>query len=212
MGKDPAVRFHPADGSMYLSAQLPVSVVDAERGLRASAEKQRYRRAPVFGNVFIPERGRFVLEDQTSLRERGVGDRRGSFGATGPAYRSLMQRPLDPGERQYGLAPSTLENAGPMELAHWQTDSYTLNGKPVTMSSDFVLSLRPMGPRKMELGVYQYRLRLFTGRQVMLNVHTLKPYIGCREQSDDRMVPEDLEVVMQWARSAIYAAPPADEK
>lgn len=64
MRKGPAVRYHPADGSTCLSAQLPVSVEDAERGLRASAEKLAYRSPPVIGNVLIPERGRFLLEGE----------------------------------------------------------------------------------------------------------------------------------------------------
>lgn len=212
MRKAPAVRYHPADGSTYLSAQLPVSVADAERGLRASATRQTYGGSNGVGKVLVPERGRFSLEDQTSVRERAVAGHRDDAGATGPAYRRLMQRPLDAGERQYGLRPEVTTKTGSTELAYWQTGSYTMNGKPATMSSDFVLSLRPMGPWKTELNVYQHRVRIFTGREVRMNAHALMPYIDCREQSEDRAVPEDLEVVMQWARTAIYAAPPAGAK
>lgn len=212
MRKAPAVRFHPADGSTYLSAQLPVSVADAERGLRASATRQAYGGSHVVGKVLVPERGRFSLEDQTSERERAVASRSDDANATGPAYRRLMQRPLDAGERQYGLKPEVTTKTGSTELAYWQTSSYTMNGKPMTISSDFVLSLRPVGPWTTELNVYQHRVRLFTGREVRMNAHALGLYTDCREQSDDRAVPEDLEVVMQWARTAIYAAPPAGAK
>jgi hypothetical protein len=215
MRKNPVVRYHQTDTSTHLIAQFPVSVADAERGLRASATQRIYGGPNVVGNVLIPARGRFSLEDPTLLREHATTRRHGGdLGAAGTAYRDLMERSPEPGERQFGLAPwsaATLEVA-PTALAYWQTDSYSVNGKPATISSNFVLSLRPMGPRKTELGVYQVRVRLFTGRQFMMNIHTFSPYVGCREQPGDHVVEGDLEAVMQWARDAIYGAPPAGEK
>ncbi|MBJ2158728.1 hypothetical protein [Variovorax sp. IB41] len=206
IGKSLAVQYHPTDGSTYLVAQVWVSVADAERGLRASAKKRMYGGPYAVGNVLIPQRGQFSMEDQIAIKERGATRRGDGFGAS--AYRELMQRPLDPGERQYMLAPDTTTNAGDGTLAYWQTASYTVNGKPATISSNFVVSLRALGPSKTELSVYQPRVKIFVGRRITMNAHTFTPYVDCREQSDDRTVPEDLDVVMQWARDAIHAAPP----
>lgn len=205
-----AVQYHSTDGSKFLVAQLPVSVADAERGLRASATKGRYDSPYAVGNVLVPERGQFSLKDQTAIRERAATRRGGNVGASPDD--EPIQRPLEPGERQYGLEPYTHTNTDVATLAHWQTSAYTVNGKPAAISSNFVLSLRPIGPSKMELRVHQPRVRVYIGRRITMNVHTLAPYVDCRERPDDRPVPEDLEVVMQWARDAIYAAPPIGAK
>jgi hypothetical protein len=204
--KNLAVQYHPTDGSTYLVAQVWVSVADAERGLRASATKRMYGGRDAVGDVLIPERGRFSLEDQVSIGKRGAARRGDDFGAS--AYRELMQRPLEPDERQYMLDPYTTTNAGDGTLAYWKTATYTVNGKPATISSNFVVSLRALGPSKTELSVYQPRVKIFVGRRIAMNAHTFTPYVDCNEQSDDRTVPEDLDVVMQWARDAIHAVPP----
>lgn len=202
-----AAQYHPTDGSTYLVSQVWVSVADAERGLRASATKRMYGGPSAVGNVLIPERGLFSLEDQSSTSKRGATRGGDSFGAA--AYRELMQRPLDPDERQYMLNPYATTNSGNGTRAYWQSTSYTVNGKPATISSNFVLSLRALGPSRTELSVYQPHVKISVGRRLTLDAHSLAaPYVDCREQSDDRAVPEDLEAVMQWARGAIHAAPP----
>ena len=210
MRKGLAAQYHPTDGSTSLVSQVWVSVADAERGLRASATKRMHGGVSAVGNVQIPGRGWFSLEDQISISKRGATRRGDGFGAA--AYRELMQRPLDPDERQYMLDPYTTTNAGNGALAYWQTDSYTVNGKPATISSNFVVSLRALDPSKTELSVYQPRVKIFVGRQIAMYAHGLGLYVDCREQSDDRTVPEDLEAVMQWARDAIHAAPPIGAK
>lgn len=207
MRKSLAAQYHPTDGSTYLVSQVWVSVADAERGLRASARKRMYGGSDASGNVLIPERGQFSLEDQIAIRARGATRREDGFGAS--AYRELMQRPLEPGERQYMLDPHATTDTGEGTRAYWKTTSYTVNGKPATISSNFVVSLRALGPSKTELSVYQPRVTIFVGRQIAMYAHGLGLYVDCREESDDRTVPEDLEVVMQWARGAIYAAPPS---
>lgn len=205
MRKSLAAQYHPTDGSTYLVSQVWVSVADAERGLRASAKKRMYGGPEVVGNVLISERGQFSLEDPITLGERGATRRGDGLGAS--AYRELMQRPLEPGERRYLLDPHATTNTGTGTRAYWQTTSYTVSGKPATISSNFVVSLRALGPSKTELSVYQPRVTIFVGRQITMNAHGLTPYVDCREQADDRTVPEDLDAVMQWARGAIYAAP-----
>jgi len=177
---DATVRYLPAgDVPAQAVVLLHLPFADADRALRASAAPPRRRVYDKrIGTVLVPERGNFKIE-------------------AGPSA---------PGQSSYLLDPE-VSGGERLEVAHWRTDDYTVNGKPAELNSHFVVSLRSLGPRQTELGVSQTRILLFTGRRVDMNVHTFEPYLHCRRRQDSRPVVADIEAVSRWAKDAVYAAP-----